>query len=311
MDKVQFGVTYPEEQDYALLGEYSWRVEQLGFDSLWATDNIFSGCPAPEIFTAVALMAAHTSRIKVGTSVAILPPRNPGRVAQAVATLDVVTRGRVILGVGVGSRAGNPVEPVDYNPQRRGKRFEEQIQVMKMLWTESPVSFDGEFYRFNDVTLLPRPVQQPHPPIWLGGKLGGSDDRVLRRAARLADAYIPAWVTPEYYTEIFERIGRYAAEYGRDLSTMTRALHIYTCLANTPEEAARISSEVLSNRYGYPASPPADNSVLFGTPDRCRQILAEFIEAGATHIVMNPTCRPDDVEGQLEILAQEVVPALT
>ena len=306
MTDVRFGVTFPEEQDYSRIGDYAQMAEELGFDSLWATDNPFSGAPASEVLTTLTIMGASTSRATVGTAVLVLPARNPVPVAQAIATLDVFTGGRVILGVGVGGNTGRHLNPLQYDATTRGRRCEEQIALMKRLWTEREVTHEGEFYQMSDYTLLPQPVSKPHPPIWLGGRPGGYDDRVLRRAGRLADGYIPVTITPDEYRDVISRLDGYARDAGRAPSDITKALHTYYCLADTPSEAAETSSRTLSTRYGESSSVEADRTNLFGTASQCRDVLRAYIEVGVRHFVINPTCNHHDLERQLSVLAEEV-----
>ncbi|MFQ5875080.1 MAG: TIGR03619 family F420-dependent LLM class oxidoreductase, partial [Dehalococcoidia bacterium] len=192
MPDVRYGVTYSERDDFSDLVDYAQKVEELGFDSLWVTENITSNAPALECFTALSFMAAHTSRLIIGTSVLLLPLRNPILVAQTVNSLDVLSGGRVVLGVGVGD-VNSDHEAYGGKIKERGGRCDEALEVIKKLWTESSVDYYGKFYQLNDYSLLPRPKQQPHPPIWVGGHA----EAVLRRAARWADAYIPVGVTLE------------------------------------------------------------------------------------------------------------------
>ncbi len=309
MAEIKFGATYSERDNFSDLPDYSKRVEELGYDSLWVTENISSDSPALECFTALSFMAAHTSRLTIGTSVLLLPLRNPVLVAQTVNSLDVLSGGRVVLGVGVGGPGGSGSEDRDFQAygasvQERGGRCDEALEVMKRLWTETSVTYEGSYYRLRDYTLLPRPIQQPHPPIWVGGHAEG----VLRRAGRWADGYIPVGKTPEECARLYERVGAYAREYGRDPSSITRALHISLCLADTPAEAARISEEVLTRRYNSPTSPSADGPFLYGSPERCRQTLQAFIDAGVAHFVFNMNCYPGQALSQLEVVAREVLP---
>ena len=307
MADVRFGVTYSERKDFTDLVDYARRVEELGYDSLWVTENITTNSPALECFTALSFMAAHTSRLIIGTSVILLPLRNPVLVAQTVNSLDILSGGRVVLGIGVGDPSSG--EDGDFqayggSPQERGGRCDESLEVLKRVWTEPSVSFSGKYYQLRDYTLLPRPQQQPHPPIWVGGHA----DAVLRRAGRWADGYNPVGVTPEHCARLFEKVGSYARGYGRDPSSITKTLHIYLCLADSPEESARISTEVLTARYQSATSPDADGPFLFGTPERCREIIQSFTDIGVSHFVFNMTCYPEEALSQAEVFAQEVLP---
>ena len=304
MANISFGATCTEESNFKELGGFARRVEELGFDSLWTIDINYSDAPTLECFSALAFMAAHTTRVLLGTSVMVLPLRNPLLVARTVTTLDIVSGGRAILGVGVGAGRERNFEAFGGSIHDRGRQCDEELEILRRVWTESSVSYEGRFYNFEEFTLLPRPIQKPHPPIWIGGQA----ELVLRRVGRWADGFIPVFLTPETAAPIFDRVNEYAQEYGREPSSVTKALHIYACLADTPEEGARITSEVLSKRYHRDASRSADRSVLFGTPDECRKLIEEFIEVGVTHFVIDPTCYPDQILTQLEVVSREILP---
>ncbi len=308
MDKVRFGVTYSEREDFSDLVEYATMVEELGFDSLWITENIASDADALEVFTALSFMAAHTKQLTIGTSVLLLPLRNPVLVAQTVTSLDLLSEGRFVLGVGVGGPGGVGSDELDFeaygvNVHERGARCDESLEVLKKIWTESSVSHKGRYYQLADYTLLPRPHQKPHPPIWVGGHAEGA----LRRAARWGDAYVPAPGTPEVVTQLYEKVESYAQEYGRAPSDIERSLHLYLCLSDDPAEAARISGEVLTKNYQEPISFSPDDRYLFGPPDRCRKVLQEYVDVGVTHFVFNTTGYPKEVVSQLEVVAREVL----
>ena len=272
--------------------------------SLWTTDNLSSGAPSLEQITALAFMAAHTSRVRLGTAVLVLPVRNPLLLAQTVTSLDHVSGGRVILGLGAGGGNERIMGAFGGSVRERGGRSEEGVEILKRAWTESSVSFEGRCYSLKDYTLLPRPVQQPHPPIWVGGLA----DAVLRRAARWADGFIPVGVTPQTAAPVFDRVDEYAHEYGRAPGSITRAIHLYITLADTPEEAAGLHSEVISGRYNHSTSRSPDRASLFGTPEQCRQLIQEFTDVGVTHFVLDPTCQPDQIVTQLEMMSQEILP---
>ena len=303
MANIYFGATSPEEIEVKDLGAYARKVEDLGFDSLWTTENLNSDAPSLECFAGLAYMAAHTSRVLLGTAVVVLPLRNPVLVAQTFTSLDVLSKGRVILGVGVGGNERN-LNVYGGTMQLRGKRCDEQMEILKRVWTETSVTYEGDFYRFEEFTLMPRPVQDPHPPMWIGG----CADSVLRRTGRWADGFMGFITTSDALRDIFDRVDSYTEGYGRDPSSVTKALHMYMCLADSPSEASKTASEVLSKRYHGSVSKTDDGSVLFGTPEDCKKRLQEFADVGVTHFVLNPTCHPDQMVAQLEVVSKEVLP---
>ena len=208
-------------------------VEEAGFDSVWVSEHIviprkrvsrYPGSPSGEFplppdtpfldsLSTLLFVAACTERVQLGTSACILPWRNPVITAKELATLDVLSNGRLIFGVGAGwwaeefAMLGVPFE-------HRGSRLGEYIQLLKALWTEQNPSFHGRFWQIEDVGFSPKPVQKPHPPIWIGG----DGEAAFRRVGRLGDAWHAAFNRPEQLADKYARIQAYAREAGRDPS---------------------------------------------------------------------------------------------
>src|SRR3990172_6815207 len=179
MSNLKFGINlYPQQWE-----EIS-RIEELGYDSAWTSEHIFFYFPTFDALTSLAAMAARTSRITLGTSVFLLPMRPAALAAKEVASVDIISGGRVLLGIGVGVPLGE-----------RGAGANEAIRVMKLLFTEDNVIFQGRFTRLDGVTLMPKPVQPGGPPIWVAGR----SEAAIRRAGRLGDGYLPYLFSPERY----------------------------------------------------------------------------------------------------------------
>ena len=302
MADIKFGVTYSERSDFTDLPAYSRRVEELGYDSIWVTENISSGAPSLECFTALSFMAANTSKLMLGPSVMLLPLRNPVLVAQTVASLDILSGGRVVLGVGIGE--DTPDHAVfGGNARERASRSDEALEVIKRLWTEDSVTFHGKHYDMDDYRLVPRPVQKPHPRIHVGGGAA----TVVRRAGRFADSLIPVSKTPVEARAMFESAEQTARESGRDASAMTRVMHLFLCFADNAETAASVASGVFTRRYNSETNVPADAPHLLGVPDRMRDTLQSFIDVGVTEFVMNVVCPPEEALSQAERFAKEVM----
>ncbi|MBI4240350.1 MAG: TIGR03619 family F420-dependent LLM class oxidoreductase [Candidatus Rokubacteria bacterium] len=227
---MKFGINLPHFATFpskdAIL-RVARRAEELGYDSIWVTDHI--GVPEPyvprfgavfyEPLSILAYVAAHTSRIRLGTSVLILPYRNPLFVAKAIATIDQLSDGRVIFGVGTGW-CQEEFEALSVPFRERGARATESLRIMKTIWTSDRPAFDGKYHRFSKVSFLPRPRQAPHPPIWVGGKSEGA----MRRAAELGDGWHPNFSTPDELAVAIPTFQKFAREYGRDPSALTICL---------------------------------------------------------------------------------------
>ena len=304
MSDIKFGVTYSERPDFTDLPAYARRVEELGFDSLWVTENIGSGASSLECFTALSFMAANTSKLMLGPSVMLLPLRNPVLVAQTVASLDILSGGRIVLGVGIGN--DTPDHAVfGGNARERASRSDEALEIIKRLWTEDSVTFHGKHYDMDDYQLVPKPVQKPHPRIHVGGGAA----TVVRRAGRFADSLIPVSKTPAEARAMFESAEQTARESGRDASAMTRVMHLFLCFADSSEEAASIASGVFTRRYNSETNVPPDAPHLLGAPERMRDTLQSFIDVGVTEFVMNMVCPPEECLSQAERFAKEIMPA--
>ena len=299
---LHFGVHFPAgQQRHDALAAYVARVDELGYDSIWLIENLGSKGAGYECLTTLGYLAASSSRLRFGTSVLLLPLRNPVIAARAAATLDHLSGGRFIFGIGTGD--GSTHEAVGADRRTRGRRCEETLALMRRLWTETGVTFDGEFARVKDYTLGPKPGRSSHPPIWIGGH----SDATLRRAARHADGYIPVGDTPEECGVLFDRLDAYAGELGR--GPLTRAVHTYLGFADSPCEALRIGSRTLSERYGRSVSLDDARPHLLGGADECRRVIEAFRRVGVTHFVCDPICRPEDTLSHAERFAREVMPA--
>ena len=199
-------------------------VESVGYDSLWVTENVHSGPEALEPMVVLSQFAAYTERITIGPAVVLLPLRNPVGFAHAVATVDHLSEGRFILGVGAGGNATEGYKAYSVPLSERGKRCDETLEIMTKLWTGEPVTFEGKFSKFSDYALGARPYQRPHPPIWVGGDA----PPVLRRAGRWGDGFIPAHTPPAETAEMYRKIDGYRREWGREGRESSQTDFTYT-----------------------------------------------------------------------------------
>ncbi len=225
---MRIGVVFPQTEigaDPALIAEFAQTAEELGFKHLLAYDHVIGANPARrpgwrppythldvfhEPFVLFGYLAGLTKTIEFVTGIVILPQRQTVLVAKQAAALDVLSRGRLRLGIGIG---WNPVEyeALGENFHDRGRRSEEQIEVMRKLWTQNPLTYEGRWHKITDAGLNPLPVQRPIP-IWFGG----SDDRALRRLARLGDGWFPLLGPDEKCRGSIEKVRAYALEAGRE-----------------------------------------------------------------------------------------------
>jgi len=310
----QFGIPIPQvfldgRTDMALVRQTLCRAEELGFHSAWVQDQVAGDVPLLESVSLLAYAAAVTEKLKLGVSVIVLPIRNAPQLAKSVGSIDHMSNGRVILGVGLG-----PVFAGDRYFQIFGtradealRRFNESVALLKRLWTEDEVSLDGEFYRLRKTHMEPKPVQQPHPPLWFGGQ----HPNALRRAAQVADGYMGAGpTTTEDFGRNVEHLRRFMDDAGRDPASFPISKRVYLAVDNNEQRAKQRLDEFFAQRYPWQieANPNyVADTCVWGSAARVAAGLARVLDLGAGMIVLNPLW--DFVE-QLEILAAEVVPAL-
>lgn len=216
---MKFGICLPIRRDSSLEFnlELGFAAEKLGFDSVWVSDHV--AVPNSQVgrfskifydpFVLLAAIAAKTEKIILGTSLIILPYRNPIIVAKSISTLDLLSSGRVVFGVGTGWLEDEfNALGVPFND--RGKRTNEYLEIIKNLWVEDSPRFKGSFFDYSDIEFYPKPIQSPYPPIWVGG----NSLKAQERAAAYADAWQPTWITPEEMKGSIEFINNYLLENG-------------------------------------------------------------------------------------------------
>jgi len=301
MPEVKFGVSL-----WPLPLEQAERVEELGFDSLWTSEHMLFYVPIFDTVTVLAAYAARTKRLLLGTAVMLLPLRHPTVTAKEVASLDIISNGRIILGVGVGGEFAREFVACGVPLNERGARTDEAIQVMRRLWNESHVNHEGRFFRLEDATMEPKPVQRPGPPIWIAGR----SEAAMRRAARLGDGYLPYLFSPERYRESLAKVRAYAEAAGRDPSAIQGAIYQFIALADTYEEARQRANQELSLRYNQPFDRVVDRYCVLGTLDQCVERLSQYVEAGVTHFCLVPIGPPRELPAHLEAYARQIAPRL-
>jgi probable F420-dependent oxidoreductase len=304
--KISFGIGIPQSFDdfssaAGFLRRFLPRAEALGYEGAWVQEQIVGDVPLLEPVTLITFAAALTSRLRLGTSVLITVIRNPVQLAKSLASLDQLSNGRIIVGVGVGGP--HIPEPVFGVPtERRGRRFVEGLQVMKALWTEPRATMRGEFWRFAEVAMEPKPAQKPHPPMWFGAR----DALALKRAARLGDGWMGAGSSSSSdFLKQSELLRRFLDEEKRDPAKFTVSKRVYLAVDNDRARAERRLREWFGVRYRQ--ADMASRVSIWGGRAECIDKLADIIQAGAGHLLLNPVF--DEIE-HLELLASDVIPKL-
>lgn len=284
--------------------EWAQEIERLGFETLWVRDHVLWHSPVLDPFTVLGAMAARTSRIRLGPGVLLLPLRSPALIAKAVASLDFVSGGRAVVGVGIGGEFPKEYEACGVPIRERGHRADEAIEAIKALWSPGPATYKGKFYRFEGVVMEPRPLQEPHPPIWVGGR----SDAALRRAGRLGDGWLAYFVTPERFRMSLDTALEHWQKWGKPEATFGSGLVIYIRVAPTYEEAKRDAVHYLATEYHQPFEHLVDKYCALGPVSDCVATLCRFVDAGVRHAVVIPTCASSMVMDQLRQVAAEIIP---
>jgi len=274
------------------------RAEALAIDSLWLSDRLLSP-PGGRAFVldpliALAGAAARTRRLKLGTSVYVLPLRHPVLAAKELATLDFLAGGRLLLAVGVGVESEPEYEACGVPKAERGARLDEAIPLLRRLWREPMVTHQGRFFSLHAVSLDPKPLGPM--PIWLGGR----SDAAYRRLGRLGDGWLPSSITPAEIAAGIRQIQRYAAEAGREIEADHFGVLLAYCVADSREQAQRLAEPYLLRSRSD--QPPVALAAL-GTLADCIEAIERRVQAGASKFVLRPACPPELLEEQLEALA--------
>ena len=295
----QLSMLGPEEQ-FALVR----RVEELGFDSVWTGDHVSFHNPLYESLTLLAAYAPITRRIRLGTAVYLLALRAPAVAAKMAATVDVLSGGRLIFGVGVGGENPKEFELCGVPHRERGARVTEGIDVVRTLWRDTPATFTGRFTRFEAVSIDPKPVQKPLPPIWVGGRSRAA----LARAGRQGDGWVSYVVGPDRYAESLAEIRRAAESAGRSLDGFTAAHLAFVTVGRDYETAKAIWVAQLSKRYAQDFEPLAKKYGIIGTSEQCAEQIEQFSAAGCTYLIVDAVGDPRNKRAQLEAIAADILP---
>jgi len=291
MTDLTFGLDIPQGRDAALVARFCRRADELGFARLWCMDNVLPQRPQLAPLQLLPFAAALTSRIRVGVAVLVLPRHNPVLLARELAAIDQLSEGRLDVGVGLG-RVEPELEPLGFPADRPLRRLSEGVEVMRALWTQDGATLDGSIWRLHGVTQLPRPLQEPHPPLWFG--VGGP--RGLRVAARLGDAWLGAGSSStEQFLERAARLREELAAAGRDVGTFPVGKRVYLSIGPSVEAARAALAPALDASYAAPGL--TDRVAVCGPPEHCAEQVVRMIEGGARHLVFNTL---HDPEGQLD-----------
>lgn len=291
--RVGFGLgTRTVTNDHERLGRLVDELERLAFDSLWLSERV--GGDAPDPLVGLAFAAGRTRKLKLGTSVLVVPGRNPVLLAKELASLDRLSGGRLLPAFGLG--VADPHEQQAFGVARaeRARRFDEAVPLIRDLWSGREVSHDGEFFHLDGVRVRPEPVQRPLD-VWLGG-IAPSE---LTRVGRLGDGWLPSFCTAEEVAEGRRRIERVAADHGRSIDPE----HFGALIAYSEGELPDVIARFVAHRR-----PGVDPSDVIPRRDGLPQAIERFVGVGASKFVVVPVHEPADWVAELQAVSELVAP---
>ena len=306
--------------------EQTIRAEDRGFDSVWVAEHHGWDAIWPSSHLALAGLATRTETIELGTSITLLPQANPVRLAGEANLLDVVSEGRFTLGVGTGWRA-DEMRNLGYDFESRGPRMTDHLRAMNALWDAEVASYDGEFVSFEEFELTPEPIQNPHPPVFVGGEVDAS----LKRAAYLGDAWFPVWLSGiESLREDYETYRGYVREAGEDpgerSNPILRIVAIDEDADRARERLQELFDGLVAKYRDRGAEIPeamqegirkdvesfADGRFVYGTPEECVADLERLeAELGVDHVVFklyNPGTSHEEMCRWIDLIGDGVIP---
>jgi alkanesulfonate monooxygenase len=298
---------YPEMPDIRALVEYGVKMEQLGFDSLWVWDHVLLGVepnfPIIEALTLLTAIAARTKTIKLGTGVLVLPLRNPVLLAKQLSSMDLLSEGRLIMGLASGWYR-REFDAVGVPFEQRGKIMDENLDILTRFWTEPMVKGQYTYHKIPAGVMYPKPVQKPRPPILIGGYV----DRVLKRAAVSGDGWLTYFYTPESFAKSWAKIRDFAEEAGKDPDQLLNGAQLPIRIGKSRAAVESEMMEWLGKEWDYASwSESTKDSAVIGTVDECVEQLKAHLAVGVQKLIFVPYRY--ELE-QIEIIAREIIPRL-
>lgn len=304
---MRFAISIPQfygdgEFDPAAFRDYCGRVEQLGFESAWVQENILTTSPQLGPIEVMTYAAACTQRLRLGCVVFVTTLHSPAHLAKSLSTLDQLSGGRLEIGVGTGGKS-RPFGPFGITQDRYIARFTEGIALMKALWTQPRVTFDGEFWQLSDAAMEPKPAQKPHPPLWFGANA----EPALRRAVRLGDGFFGAGSAPTArFADQVQVVRAALAQAGRDPAAFPIAKRVYIGIDDNAGRGRERMNAAMERIYGRRV-PAIEAAAVAGTAADCVREVQAVADAGAGLILFTTVF---DQAEQAERLAAEVMPQI-
>ncbi len=337
MGKFEFGIRVPNSGPLSSkenIVRAAQNSEELGFDTVWLHDHVVwssemhrhhisSGATEAitdaqeanffECMTTMSYLAAKTKDIQIGVACLVMPLRNPIYAAKQCATLDHLCDGRLLVGVGLGSKAtreSSEFDVFEVSEKSRGNRTDEYIEAMKAIWTQPMASYEGKFLKFDNAEIHPKPLQKPHPPVWVGGWM----DQAAVRAGRYGEGWIPGWLSPKEMARGCDILRKAATDAGRDPAGIKIAVEKLAAIARTRDEAMTLALPTI-RESSQTYERDVDNIQfaldrhIIGSVDDVRRRIDEFIEAGVQHFELKLIYPDmDTMYKEMLLWSEEIIP---
>ena len=337
MGKFEFGIRVPNSGPLSSkenIVKAAQNSEELGFDTIWLHDHVVwssemhrhhisSGAAEAlddtqeanffECMTTMSYLAAKTKNIQIGVACLVMPLRNPIYAAKQCATLDHLCDGRLLVGVGLGSKATRDSSEFDVFEvpiKGRGNRTDEYIEAMKAIWTQPMASYEGKYLKFDNAEVHPKPIQKPHPPVWVGGWM----DQAAVRAGRYGEGWIPGWLSPKEMARGRDILVKAAEDAGRDPAGIKIAVEKLACIARTRDEAMTLALPTI-RESSHTYERDVDNIQfaldrhIIGSVDDVRRRIDEFIEGGVEHFELKLIYPDmDTMYKEMLLWSEEIIP---
>jgi probable F420-dependent oxidoreductase len=298
-DRTRIGIATPHifmdgKVDMSLVGRYVRRAEELGYASLWTQERLTGAPTVIDPLSFLAYIAGQTTKARLGVSVVVLPRHNPIHLAKQTASIDQMSGGRLILGVGLGTNAQDLVQ-YGLSPERRVRRFIEHVEIIKALWTQDNVIYKGDFYELDGTNIAPKPTQQPHPPMWFGANV----EPAIHRALKYANGWTGAGSSgAKDFPQKVALVQSLLAIEGRTQAEFPISKRVYLTIDDNEPRALRRMQEWAAGYYGN--ADIAERAGVWGSASKIQEKLAEWSELGVDEFILNPVV---DVEATMEQLA--------
>ncbi len=294
-----------KEPDFEKMLSQTRRAEELGFDSVWVYDHLLLGSknvfPILESLTTITALAAGTSRVRFGTSVLVLPLREPLLLAKVISTIHHISKGRLMLGVAAGWYE-KEFKACGVNFSERGKIMEEKFLLLKRLLTEDDITVQGTGYEYKHTTIAPKPAKGSRPKLLMGGYV----DRVLKRVGSISDGWLSYYYAPNDFAESWNKVMEYAKVAGRNPSELDSANMLPICVASSAETARKRVEEFTEQYMDLPSwSNATVDSGIVGNADQCEEAIRMHVEAGVKNVIFIPTFYDEE---QVETIGKELLP---